>query len=338
MWASKIKIFMIAPLVSIIIPAYNVQDYIEECINSALNQTYPYIEIIVVDNNSTDQTAEKVVQIQKQFPLKIFLFFEEKQGVSFARNKGIKNSNGQWIQFLDADDLLYADKLERQLKLINTSKVAPLMVVGAYHRLSEEGKLLSVPLLHIGLDPYKSITASLLGHLDSNLFPKEILISVVGFEETLKVGEDTDLLFRILCLGDSSPIVYDYTPSAVYRQRNCGQLTKSDPISLNTDGLKVRLSIINTLKNNKPEYYGGNSDYFIDYVYFFIYRIGIYDINYAYTLYLKYLGRDYKPKLKSEVIAKHHTVLFYFLGFKNLMKCRWWVKSIFNKSKKGIRL
>lgn len=324
---------MIAPLVSIIIPAYNVQDYIEECINSALNQTYPYTEIIVVDNNSTDQTAEKVVEIQKQFPQKIFLLFEEKQGVSFARNKGIKNSNGQWIQFLDADDLLYEDKLERQLKLINTSTVAPLMVVGAYHRLSEEGKLHSVPLLHIGLDPYKSITASLLGHLDSNLFQKETLTSVGGFEETLKVGEDTDLLFRILCLNDSSPIVYDYTPSAVYRQRNCGQLTKSDPISLNTDGLKVRLSILNLLKSNAPDYFQKNEDYFIDYVYYFIYRIGIYDIDNAFSLYVKHLGGFYTPKWNSEVISWYHTVFLNVLGFRNLMKCRQLLKTIFIKTK-----
>lgn len=324
---------MTAPLVSIIIPTYNVQDYIEECINSALNQTYPYIEIIIVDNNSTDQTAEKVVQLQKQFPQKIFLLFEEKQGASFARNKGIKNSNGQWIQFLDADDLLYADKLERQLKLINASTSIPMMIAGVYHHLSEDKKIQEVPLINKGQDPYKSIAASLLGHLDSNLFHTDALTRIKGFNETLKVGEDTDMIFRILCFNGSESIVYDFTPSAVYRQRNFGQLTKVDPMIINAEGLKVRLSILELLKSVSPDYFQKNADYFIEYVYYFIYRIGIYDIENAYSLYVKYLGRFYTPKWNSEVISWYHTAFLNVLGFRNLMKCRQWLKTIFIKTK-----
>ncbi len=327
---------MTTPLVSIIIPAYNVQNFIEESIYSALNQTYLHTEIIVVDNNSTDQTVEKVLQIQKKNPQKISVLREEKQGVSFARNKGLYHAQGQWIQFLDADDLLYSDKLERQLKLIYTSSSIPSMVVGVYHHLHEDRKVREVPLLIKGLDPYKSIAASLLGHLDSNMFNREILIGIKGFDESLKVGEDTDFIFRALSFIGTSSLLYDYTPSAIYRQINIEQLTKSDPIIINKEGLEVRLSIVNTLKSEKPEYYYENAAYFTDYIYYFIYRIGIYDVDFAFSLYIKHLRGDYKPKLSSEVIAWYHTILLYLLGFKNLMKCRYWSKSIFYKSKKGL--
>lgn len=324
---------MTTPLISIIIPVYNGQDFIEECIFSALNQTYIHTEIIVIDNNSTDHTVDKILQIQKRFPQKIFLFVEEKQGVSYARNKGIEHSHGQWIQFLDADDLLYSDKLERQLKLIFTSASSPLMVAGIYHHLSEDKKLREVPLLNKGQDPYKSIAASLLGHLDSNLFHRDALTGIRRFNETLKVGEDTDLIFRILCINGTGSIVYDLTPSAVYRQRNEGQLTKVDPIIINTEGLKVRLSILDLLKSKAPDYFQKNEDYFIDYVYYFIYRIGIYDIDNAFSLYVRHLGGVYTPKWNSEVISRYHIAFLNILGFKNLMKCRRWLKTIFIKTK-----
>ncbi|MBK7806446.1 MAG: glycosyltransferase [Saprospiraceae bacterium] len=324
---------MTTPLVSIIIPVFNGQDFIEECIYSALNQTYCHTEIIVVDNNSIDHTVDKVLQIQEKFPEKISLFFEEKQGVSYARNKGIAHSHGQWIQFLDADDLLYSDKLERQLKLIFTSTSSPLMVAGVYHHLSEDKKIREVPLLTEGQDPYKSIAASLLGHLDSNLFHIDALTGINGFNETLKVGEDTDMIFRILCFKGTASIVYDLTPSAVYRQRNFGQLTKMNPMIINTEGLKVRLSILNLLKSHAPDYFHKNEDYFIDYVYYFIYRIGIYDIDNAFSLYVKHLGGVYIPKWNSEVISWYHIAFLNILGFRNLMKCRRWLKTIFIKTK-----
>lgn len=324
---------MTTPLVSIIIPVFNGQDFIEECIYSALNQTYCHTEIIVVDNNSTDHTVDKVLQIQKKFPEKISLFFEENQGVSYARNKGIAHSQGQWIQFLDVDDLLYSDKLERQLKLIFTSTSSPLMVAGVYHHLSEDKKIREVPLLTEGQDPYKSIAASLLGHLDSNLFHTDALTGINGFNETLKVGEDTDMIFRILCFKGPASMVYDLTPSAVYRQRNFGQLTKMNPMIINTEGLKVRLSILDLLESNAPDYFQKNADYFIDFVYYFIYRIGIYDIENAYSFYIKHLGGVYIPKWNSEVISWYHIALLNALGFRNLMKCRRWLKTIFIKTK-----
>ena len=102
---------MTTPLVSIIIPAYNVQDYIEECINSALNQTYPNIEIIVVDNNSTDQTLEIVKDFKRRHPDLITILLEKKQGASNARNKG-------FILGFDPEFKIYHPVLRHKLALM----------------------------------------------------------------------------------------------------------------------------------------------------------------------------------------------------------------------------
>lgn len=100
------------PTVSIITPLYNKAAYVADTIESVLSQTYPDWEMLVIDNHSTDGSWEKV----EQFPdSRIRLLPSPKQGPGTARNYGIKLAQGEWIQFLDADDLLEPNHLEQQL-------------------------------------------------------------------------------------------------------------------------------------------------------------------------------------------------------------------------------
>ncbi|HTY26118.1 MAG TPA: glycosyltransferase family A protein [Desulfomonilaceae bacterium] len=99
------------PLVSVIIPAYNCERYIEEAIHSVLAQTYTSTEIIVIDDGSTDATADAVMKYR---PL-IKYEFETNRGPDSARNYGIDLAEGSFLAFLDADDLWVRDKLELQL-------------------------------------------------------------------------------------------------------------------------------------------------------------------------------------------------------------------------------
>ncbi len=102
------------PLVSILIPAYNHENWIAESIQSALAQTWPNIEIIVVNDGSTDRTAE----IAKSFVPKIKVVSTENRGLSAAVNTAYRHCSGDYIQELDADDLLLPDKIERQLRAL----------------------------------------------------------------------------------------------------------------------------------------------------------------------------------------------------------------------------
>jgi glycosyltransferase involved in cell wall biosynthesis len=99
------------PLVSILIPAYNAQPWVGEAIQSALAQTWPHKEIIVVDDGSTDRTA----QIARSFVPNITVVSTENRGLSAAVNCALRICQGDYIQELDADDLLLPDKIERQL-------------------------------------------------------------------------------------------------------------------------------------------------------------------------------------------------------------------------------
>ena len=99
------------PLISIIVPVYNVESYLKRCIESILNQTFRDFELILVNDGSTDNSEI----ICKEYALKderIKYFYQRNKGVSEARNKGIDNSSGEYIQFIDSDDYVDENFLE----------------------------------------------------------------------------------------------------------------------------------------------------------------------------------------------------------------------------------
>ena len=104
-------------LVSIIIPTYNHEAFLEESIESALNQTYPYVEVIVIDDGSVDGTQE----IIQRYDGRIRAYAQERNmGQSAALNVGIKNATGQWLKFHASDDVLDSDAVERIISLVNS--------------------------------------------------------------------------------------------------------------------------------------------------------------------------------------------------------------------------
>lgn len=113
------------PLISIIVPVYNVEKYLRQCLESLINQTYKNIEIICINNGSTDKSSEILVEFaQKDSRIKIIT--QEKSGVSAARNSGLKIASGDYIMFVDSDDWTEIDACE---KLITEAKLTGADVV-----------------------------------------------------------------------------------------------------------------------------------------------------------------------------------------------------------------
>lgn len=119
------------PTISVVIPCYNAEVFIEEAIRSALDQTFPPKEVIVIDDGSTDASAVIAASIS---PL-VRVISQENQGESVARNRGFEEVKGDWIAFLDADDLWEPTKLEEQVKLIENDVVC---IHAAYYRFGTQ--------------------------------------------------------------------------------------------------------------------------------------------------------------------------------------------------------
>lgn len=107
-------------LVSIIVPAYNCEKYINATIDSILNQTYSKFEIIVIDDYSTDSTAELVKKYNDERI--VYLINDKQSGAAFSRNRGIRHARGEYIAFLDGDDIWSSTKLEEQLHFMKTNR------------------------------------------------------------------------------------------------------------------------------------------------------------------------------------------------------------------------
>ena len=100
-------------LVSVVIPVFNCEDRIVQCVNSVLNQTYRNIEVIIIDDGSTDKSSEI---LKKEISDKRIRFFsQENHGVSYTRNRGINLAKGKWVSFVDADDYIEKNTIEKML-------------------------------------------------------------------------------------------------------------------------------------------------------------------------------------------------------------------------------
>ena len=120
------------PKVSVIIPIYNAEKFISGTIESVIAQTYQDWEIIAVDDGSTDKTPEILTKYKKKLSSNLQVITQENSGVSIARNKGIPAARGEYIAFLDHDDLWTPEKLEKQVKLLDSNKELGLVYSDSY--------------------------------------------------------------------------------------------------------------------------------------------------------------------------------------------------------------
>lgn len=108
-------------LVSVIMPIYNAEKYLEETLNSIFIQDYKEIEIVLVDDCSKDSSAEIIARIRSQHPEVIYYLQEKNMGAGAARNKALELARGQYVAFLDSDDIWMPGKISRQIELMQTT-------------------------------------------------------------------------------------------------------------------------------------------------------------------------------------------------------------------------
>lgn len=188
-------------LVSVIIPTYNRVDYVQIAIDSVLTQTYSPIEIFVVDDGSSDNTGKI---LDKRYGKRINYIWQENQGESFARNKGLSHAKGEYIAFLDSDDYWEPHKIESQVGKLK--KEVSKKVVGVFSTVwvvdGQGNKTKNKPIGFIK-SPFDLSFESFLSKVPifcapSNLLLKATAIKAIGgFDTSIQYGEDQDFLLRL---------------------------------------------------------------------------------------------------------------------------------------------
>jgi glycosyltransferase involved in cell wall biosynthesis len=222
---------------SIIIPLYNKSTYIEKCLQSVFNQTFQDFEVIVVNDGSTDDGAEKVNKIiaqstehraqskeyraNKTNGIQIKLLCQPNYGVSTARNNGVKAAKFDYIAFLDADDWWEPTYLVEMKNLIEEFPKAGLYGSGYYIIKNDRKKIAAIgvePGFEKGFINYCQVYSKTLCMpiwTGAVVIPKTVFESENGFNPTLKLGEDFDLWIRT---ASRYPVVLLNTPLVCYNQ------------------------------------------------------------------------------------------------------------------------
>jgi len=165
-------------LISIIVPVYNVENYLAKCLDSLVNQTYQNIEILVVNDGSKDDSGNIIQDYTQKFPGKIKAFTKENGGLSDARNFGIDQSSGDYIGFVDSDDYITETMFEEMLDL--ALKHQAEMVICNIQKVDEYGnvtqKLTQIPNMpeKIDLQTHFSVFSDLSYFACNKLFKKEL--------------------------------------------------------------------------------------------------------------------------------------------------------------------
>jgi len=209
--------------ISIIIPAYNAARYVREAVDSALRQTYPDVEVVVVDDGSADGTKQVLAPYIKKKQIRYV--YQKNKGLAGARNTGIRNSSGEYVAFLDADDLFLPEKVEGQVEVFEANQSYAVCYSDLLH-FDEGGR----SYRHRYKYPSGDILEPLLHKQFINpltVMARRKLFDKYGyFDEKLRRSEDWDLWLRWAQAGVK--FYYLDRPLAKYRIRSVGNLSAID--------------------------------------------------------------------------------------------------------------
>ena len=185
-------------IVTVVIPCYNSQNTILRALNSIVRQTYKDVEIIIIDDGSTDNTQVLIQQFFENKTIQYQYIYQSNAGPSSARNKGVQNAQGDYIAFLDSDDEWHKDKLKLQMEVIQNKNLNFLGSRYQYDVFDYEQKQT------IKLESYcfNSLLLKTRFSTPGVVMKKDFFLFLNGFNESLKYAEDHDLWLRASLKND----------------------------------------------------------------------------------------------------------------------------------------
>ncbi len=203
-------------LVSVVIPAYNVEKYIKQAIESVLLQDYKNLEIIVVDDGSTDNTGKILSEYEKK-DSRIKVITQINKGLAGARNTGLVYAKGDYLCILDSDDIMLPDKISKQSEFLEFNPEYDITYSGLYHFVDGDNDIFHHPINALGYLQYDSLLYGNVINPNTVFFKRSVFESCGGFDETLRSAEDWEywlnLTYRGLKFG------YQEIPLTLYRMR-----------------------------------------------------------------------------------------------------------------------
>lgn len=202
-------------LISVIIPVYNSEIYIEDCIKSVLEQTYTRLEVLIVDDGSLDKSKEICKRMSRE-DKRIRFVEQEHSGVSAARNRGMDEAEGKYFFFLDSDDIIHVELLEKLYEILKKEKIALAAEDYCYQRddlyqysNQSEKEIAEYSIFNNEnlLDVFNDATQKLFYGITGKMYESNVA-KIIRFDEALTNGEDTKFIYQTILSGVDAVIFH----------------------------------------------------------------------------------------------------------------------------------
>lgn len=240
------------PLVSIIVPVYNVEKYIRECVDSILAQSYKYIEVILVDDGSPDNSPAICDEYAKN-DSRVRVFHKENGGQSDARNVGLDNAQGEYVNFCDSDDIIDPHTIESAIDIMQRSgaDIVGFESITFLEDVSKGTSIYHSDIQEQELTALEFVNGLLFRKIDSSVCNKMFSQKTIGSKRFIKGRYNEDILFLCELIEDCKLIVQTNTPHYKYR---INQLSTTHVFSVKSlDPLKNVEVITNCIMKSFPE-------------------------------------------------------------------------------------
>lgn len=295
--------------VSIVLPCYNAGPFLERCLDGLFAQTHRPLELIAVDDGSSDGTLGILQEARVRAPYPMMVRTQPNRGACAARNLGLMLADGEYVQFMDADDALLPEKIAWQARLAE-EQGHPDLVVGSTRTFSpdehEKGTSVQRPE---GRDPWLDLARHRLGRTPSNLWKRASVVAVEGWDEQMRSSQEYDLMFRMLRNG--ARVIYDSAILTEVHLQESGSISTRRLDQTWKRFIELRVRIIEHLREQKGETALGP---YWQMLFDSIRTLYAYDPKEAVALHARLMPATFRPGL-SPATGRGYLLLHRLFGF-----------------------
>lgn len=296
--------------VAVIIPCCNVAEYVEAAVRSALEQEGVELELIAVDDGSSDDTLTLLRQLEARNEGVMRVVASSRRGASAARNIGLRMASAPCVRFLDADDALLPGALQRQCALMESTGAD--VVAGAYVKRFPDGRADGIETPWAG-EAWEGLVRTRLGTTSANLFRREAVLAAGSWDESLRSSQDYELLFRMLKRG--ARIALDEAPSAVVLKREGGSISRTDERANWLRYIELRRTMRDHLRDSDPVRHARAIAMADQYLFMAIRVLSAHDRRAAFAAFDRLLPAGFQPE-PGPATSPAYVRAFRFFGFR----------------------
>ncbi len=296
--------------VAVVIPCHNVEHHVAAALRSVLAQTHADLDVVVVDDGSTDGTSAVLQHLAVAYQGRFRLITQPNCGACAARNAGLKATEGAYVQFLDADDVLLPDKIAGQIRLAQQEH-DPALIVGGYLNVYPDGSKLEVKP-HVE-DAWMALVRTRLGTTTADLWRREDLVRAGGWDEQLASSQDYELAFRLLQAGGR--VAWDDRITAEVLKRDRGSISRTNELKNWERYIELRVAVREHLRTSGLP----NAEAIIaecdQYLFRALRVIGRTDPAQAVARFARVMPAGFVPQA-GEALSATYVALYRLLGFR----------------------